>query len=104
MVWDGVSHRPFPSEGGHCSFSPNDEIGDELLSFMRKQYGHVSWERVLSGMGIKNLYNFFRQRSGQPEPEWLKAELAKAKAVGASASRMRARAGPSLNGSRGCAA
>jgi glucokinase len=76
MVWDGVTHRPFASEGGHASFAPNDAIGDELLSFLRKETGHVSWERVLSGMGMKNLYRFFRQRSGQPEPEWLATQLA----------------------------
>jgi glucokinase len=76
MLWDGVSHRPFASEGGHASFAPNDSIGDELLMFMRKEHGHVSWERVLSGMGMKNLYRFFRQRSGLAEPEWLTAQLA----------------------------
>jgi glucokinase len=76
MLWDGVSHRPFPSEGGHASFAPNDATGDDLLSFMRKEHGHVSWERVLSGMGMKNLYRFFRLRSGQPEPDWLTRQLA----------------------------
>ena len=76
MLWDGVTHRPFASEGGHASFAPNDSIGDELLAFLRKEHGHVSWERVLSGMGMKNLYRFFRQRSGQAEPEWLTAQLA----------------------------
>jgi len=75
MFWDGVAHRPFPSEGGHASFAPNDSIGDELLMFLRKEHGHVSWERVLSGMGMKNLYRFFRQRSGVAEPEWLAAQL-----------------------------
>jgi glucokinase len=75
MLWDGVTHRPFASEGGHASFAPNDGIGDELLMFLRKEHGHVSWERVLSGMGMKNLYRFFRQRSGVAEPEWLTAKL-----------------------------
>jgi glucokinase len=75
LLWDGVAHRPFASEGGHASFAPNDSIGDELLMFLRREHGHVSWERVLSGMGMKNLYRFFRQRSGQPEPEWLTAQL-----------------------------
>ena len=75
MLWDGVTHRPFASEGGHASFAPNDSIGDELLQFLRKERGHVSWERVLSGMGMANLYRFFRQRSGQPEPEWLTQQL-----------------------------
>lgn len=75
MLWDGVAHRPFASEGGHASFAPNDAIGDELLAFLRKERGHVSWERVLSGMGMANLYRFFRERSGQPEPEWLSAMI-----------------------------
>ena len=75
LMWDGVAHRPFSSEGGHASFAPNDTIGDELLVFLRKERGHVSWERVLSGMGMTNLYRFFRQRSGQPEPAWLTEAL-----------------------------
>ncbi len=77
MLWDGIAHRPFASEGGHASFAPNDSTGDELLMFLRKEHGHVSWERVLSGLGMRNLYRFFRQRSGQPEPAWLKEELEK---------------------------
>jgi glucokinase len=75
LMWDGVAHRPFASEGGHASFAPNDAIGDELLVFLRKERGHVSWERVLSGMGMTNLYRFFRQRSGEPEPAWLTEEI-----------------------------
>lgn len=75
MMWDGVAHRPFASEGGHASFGPNDALGDELLMFMRREFGHVSWERVLSGTGMRNLYRFFRQRSGEPEPEWLSGQI-----------------------------
>ena len=75
MLWDGVTHRPFASEGGHASFAPTDSLGDELLIFLRKELGHVSWERVLSGKGMGNLYRFFRQRSGQAEPDWLTQEL-----------------------------
>jgi len=75
LMWDGLTHRPFSSEGGHSSFAPNDSTGDELLAYLRKEHGHVSWERVLSGMGMRNLYGFFRQRSGKPEPDWLAEEL-----------------------------
>jgi glucokinase len=75
LMWDGVVHRPFSSEGGHASFAPNDSLGDELLTFLRKEHGHVSWERVLSGMGMRNLYRFFRQRSGLPEPDWLAEQI-----------------------------
>jgi glucokinase len=75
LLWDGVAHRPFATEGGHASFAPNDSIGDDLLCFLRREHGHVSWERVLSGMGMKNLYRFFRHRSGQAEPAWLTEEI-----------------------------
>jgi glucokinase len=75
LIWDGLAHRPFASEGGHASFAPNDAIGDELLVFLRKERGHVSWERVLSGLGMTNLYRFFRQRSGEPEPDWLTEQI-----------------------------
>jgi glucokinase len=75
LLWDGVAHRPFASEGGHSSFAPNDSIGDELLIYLRREHGHVSWERVLSGMGMKNLYRFFRERSRVAEPDWLSAQL-----------------------------
>jgi glucokinase len=75
MLWDGVTHRPFASEGGHASFAPNNPVGDELLIFLRQELGHVSWERVLSGKGMSNLYRFFRQRSGEPEPAWLTEQL-----------------------------
>jgi glucokinase len=75
LMWDGLAHRTFASEGGHASFAPNDAIGDELLVFLRKERGHVSWERVLSGMGMTNLYRFFRQRSGAPEPDWLTEQI-----------------------------
>jgi glucokinase len=75
LLWDGVTHRPFATEGGHASFAPNDSIGDDLLRFLRLEHGHVSWERVLSGLGMVNLYRFFRARSGQPEPAWLTEEI-----------------------------
>ncbi len=77
LVWDGNRHIPFATEGGHASYAPNDSTGDELLAFLRKERGHVSWERVLSGLGIQNLYRFFRSRSGIPEPQWLTAALSK---------------------------
>jgi glucokinase len=75
LLWDGVTHRPFASEGGHASFAPNDPLGDELLVYLRRERGHVSWERVLSGTGMNNLYRFFRRRSGLPEPAWLSLQL-----------------------------
>lgn len=58
LVWDGKKHIPFPSEGGHCDFSPQNGEERALWSYLHKKYGHVSWERVLSGPGIEHLYWF----------------------------------------------
>jgi glucokinase len=69
LVWDGDGRRFVPSatEGGHADFAPADELEWELLSFLRARYGHVSWERVVSGMGLGNLYDFFRMVKGVEE-------------------------------------
>jgi glucokinase len=54
---DGVSWA-HPSEGGHCDFGPVDDEQAELLAWCAGRYGHVSYERVCSGIGIPNLYGF----------------------------------------------
>ena len=58
LIWNGKQHLAFPSEGGHASFAPQSEMEAELLAFLRPQYGHVSYERVCSGIGIQVLYDF----------------------------------------------
>jgi glucokinase len=52
--------RLFPSatEGGHTDFGPSDEETDRLMLWMRRKYGHVSAERVVSGMGLEEIYYF----------------------------------------------
>ncbi len=59
LVWDGARFVPSPTEGGHTDFAPNGEVEDELLAFLRARFGHVSWERVLSGNGLGNIYDFY---------------------------------------------
>ena len=77
LVWDGVRYVAQASEGGHADFAPTDEDQIELLRFLRQRHGnHVSFERVLSGDGIGDLYDFTRRRLGTPEPSWLTAQLA----------------------------
>ncbi len=71
IYWDGRSMLPFACEGGHTGFSPVDELGDGLLRSLRLRHGgRVSWERVLSGPGLANLYRFMLSEAGQPEPGW----------------------------------
>ena len=68
--WDGKRWRPMASEGGHCDFAARDKLEDELLHWLRARYGRVSYERVLSGPGLADLYRFFREtRRGDEPPE-----------------------------------
>lgn len=71
LYWDGRTHRPFASEGGHASFAPRDDIEIGLLQFLRAEHGHVSWERVLSGPGLYGIYRFLRDARRGDEPPWL---------------------------------
>lgn len=58
IFYDGRRHIPFACEGGHVDFAPRDAVEDELLRYLRKKFGHVSYERILSGPGLYNLYQF----------------------------------------------
>lgn len=60
LFWDGEAYRPFASEGGHAHFAPREERDWRLFSYLAEQYGHVSWERVVSGMGITNIFRYLR--------------------------------------------
>jgi glucokinase len=70
LASDGVRYRALPSEGGHADFAPTTDEEIELLRCMRARYGgHVSVERVLSGAGVGDLYDFVRAARGATEPE-----------------------------------
>lgn len=76
LFWDGARHRPFPTEGGHIDFAPRDDNEYELLKYtQRKIGGRVSYERVLSGPGLFNIYEFLREREPSQEPAWLAEEI-----------------------------
>lgn len=87
LLWNGHGYLPLATEGGHADFSPNDDEQVELWRFLAARHGHVSWERVLSGPGLVNLYQFQLHRWGDPEPEWLRRELAEGDAAAAISSR-----------------
>ncbi len=76
LVWDGMRYQPHPSEGGHTSFGPQSQLQLELLNYLDTIFGHVSYERVCSGIGIGNLYKFLRDGKGFEEPVWLAESLA----------------------------
>lgn len=75
LYWDGQQHWPVASEGGHSSFAPEHALQDELMQYLRAEFGHVSWERVLSGPGLFNIYKFLHDTGRGEEPAWLAAEL-----------------------------
>jgi glucokinase len=60
LVWDGARHRPQSSEGGHADFAPTNDRQIRLLEYMRTRFDHVSVERVCSGIGIPNIYEYIR--------------------------------------------
>jgi len=78
LIWEGNRYYPHPSEGGHTDFGPANLAELALLNYLMPRLGHVSYERVCSGSGLPNLYNFFRDSGRYPEPDWLKTELAEA--------------------------
>ncbi len=70
LYWDGRAHHPFATEGGHADFSPADERGFRLQRFLAARFGHVSWERVVSGQGLAHLYEYLLQDSAAEAPAW----------------------------------
>lgn len=69
-------YRAHASEGGHGAFAPTRELEVQLLQTLWKEFDHVSYERVASGVGIPNLYEFLRDQRGIQESPQLAGELA----------------------------
>lgn len=67
LYWDGVIHRPFACEGGHCDFAPTTEEEIELLRFLNRQFGRTSFERILSGSGLAQIYRFLIETKREQE-------------------------------------
>jgi glucokinase len=75
MYWDGTHHQVFASEGGHADFAPRNEIEVELFRYLNARHGHVSYERILSGPGLVNVFHFLRDTGRGTEPKWLIDEM-----------------------------
>ncbi len=75
LAWDGTKYRAQASEGGHASFAPIDELQINMLSYLMGKMGHVSFERVCSGIGIPNIYDYLRASGAAEEPAWLREQL-----------------------------
>jgi glucokinase len=70
--------RSVATEGGHADFAPQGRLQVELLESLQGEFDHVSYERVLSGPGLVNIYRFVRSRAPGGEPAWLSEQFAQA--------------------------
>lgn len=75
LYWDGQRHHPFACEGGHTDFAPRNMIECELMQYLLKTLKRVSFERLVSGPGLFNIYKFLRDTGRGDEPEWLAREI-----------------------------
>ncbi len=75
LFWDGNKHNVFACEGGHTDFAPQSDLQIELLRFLKSRFGHVSYERILSGPGLVNVYEFLRESNPGKESAALAAAL-----------------------------
>jgi glucokinase len=83
LFWNGSQHQVFACEGGHTDFAPQGDVQIELLRFLASRYGHVSYERILSGPGLVNVYEFLRGKGCGEEPSGFAAQLGQANAAAA---------------------
>lgn len=75
LYWDGARHHVFACEGGHCDFAPRNHLEMDLFQYLQAQFEHVSYERVLSGPGLVNVYYFLRDTGRGTQPEWLAEQM-----------------------------
>lgn len=75
LAWDGTRYQAHPSEGGHVDFAPSGPIQLDLLNYLAPHFGHVSYERVCSGTGLPNLYDFLKNSGKYDEPDWLREQI-----------------------------
>ena len=67
--WDGVAHRPFACEGGHADFAARNALEFELLGYLMQKFERVSYERIVSGSGLFEIYQFLRHTGrGEEDP------------------------------------
>jgi len=75
LVWRDDAYQALPSEGSHADFAPAAELQAELWRHLAQRFGHVSWERVVSGPGLAAIYEFLRQRNESAESLELAAAM-----------------------------
>jgi len=75
LFFDGRAYHPFATEGGHCDFAPRTAQDTALLKMLQGRHEHVSWERLLSGVGIYTIWQFLTSVEKKSQPDWLLKEM-----------------------------
>jgi glucokinase len=75
LFWDGERHHPAATEGGHADFAPRNDKELALLVFLQKRFPRVSYERVLSGPGLVNIFRFFDEEVGTPVSDAVRSRM-----------------------------
>ena len=78
LTWDGSQYKAHTSEGGHADFAPANSLQVELLRYLMVRFPHVSFERLCSGKGIPNIYDYLKDSGYAEQPQWLAEQLAAA--------------------------
>ena len=79
LTWDGSQYQAHGSEGGHSDFAPTDERQIHLLEYLLQRFDHVAVERVCSGIGVPNIYEYLRDTEQIPERPEVAQLIASAK-------------------------
>lgn len=75
MIWHDDHYEVMASEGGHADFAPTDDEQIELLQYLRRRYGLATWERVVSGRGLVNIFEFLLETAFAPSSEPLRQAM-----------------------------
>lgn len=76
LTWEGDHYHAHASEGGHTDFAPTNSSEIEMLRYLLERFDHVSYEHIVSGIGLPNIYAYFKEVVSLTEPAWLTAQLA----------------------------
>jgi glucokinase len=79
LTWDGSQYLAHSSEGGHSDFAPTDERQIHLLEYLMQRFDHVAVERVCSGIGVPNIYEYLCETERIPEKPEVAQLIASAK-------------------------